>query len=45
MWEGQAQSLTDTTAPDADTASIATRLARALFTGFPGDTGRTIEVK
>jgi hypothetical protein len=45
IWEGQAQSLTDTTAPDADTQSIATRLARALFTGFPGDSGRTIEVK
>ena len=45
VWEGQAQSLTDTTAPDADTQSIANRLAQALFSGFPGDSGRTIEVK
>ena len=45
VWEGQAQSLTDTTAPDADTPSIAARLAQALFSGFPGDSGRTIEVK
>ncbi|NTS64846.1 hypothetical protein HRV97_06700 [Sphingomonas sp. HHU CXW] len=45
IWEGQAQSLTDTSAPSADTASIAQRLATALFTGFPGESGRTIEVK
>ncbi|MGJ3630006.1 hypothetical protein AB5I41_30340 [Sphingomonas sp. MMS24-JH45] len=45
VWEGQAELLTDTTAPDADTASIAARLATALFTGFPGESGRTIEVK
>lgn len=45
VWEGQAQSLTDTIAPDADTGSIAARLAAALFSGFPGESGRTIEVK
>ncbi|KQT32340.1 hypothetical protein ASG29_11090 [Sphingomonas sp. Leaf412] len=45
VWEGQAQSLTDTTSPDADTPSIAARLAGALFSGFPGDSGRTIEVR
>jgi len=45
IWEGQAQSLTDTSAPSADTASVAQRLATALFTGFPGESGRTIEVK
>lgn len=45
VWEGQAQSLTDADAPDADAASIASRLASALFTGFPGDSGRTIEVQ
>jgi hypothetical protein len=44
LWEGQAQSLTDLTAPESDTPAIAARLARALFTGFPGDSGRTIEV-
>ena len=45
VWEGQAQSLTDTTAPNADPNSIAQRLAHALFTNFPGESGRTIEVK
>ncbi len=44
IWEGQAQSLTDTSAPDANAGAIATRLARALFTDFPGESGRTIEV-
>lgn len=45
VWEGQAQSLTDTSAPNADVQSIAARLATALFTGFPGESGRTVEVK
>ncbi|WEK44160.1 MAG: hypothetical protein P0Y64_04860 [Candidatus Sphingomonas colombiensis] len=45
VWEGQAQSLTDTSAPNVDTQAIAGRLSRALFTGFPGESGRTIEVK
>ncbi|SEJ79470.1 protein of unknown function [Sphingomonas sp. OV641] len=44
VWEGQAQSLTDLSAPDADTGAVAARLARALFNGFPGESGRTIEV-
>lgn len=44
VWEGQAQSLTDVNAPDADAAAIATRLARGLFADFPGESGRTIEV-
>jgi hypothetical protein len=45
IWEGQAQSLTDTTAPNADSSSVATRLAAALFKDFPGESGRSIEVK
>lgn len=45
VWEGQAQSLTDTSAPDADANAVAARLAGALFQGFPGESGRTIEVK
>lgn len=45
VWEGQAQSLTDTSAPNADVQAISARLAHALFTGFPGESGRTIEVK
>lgn len=45
VWEGNAQSLTALDAPGADTTAVATRLANALFTGFPGESGRTIEVK
>ena len=46
IWEGSAQSLTDLSAPGgANTTAIANRLATALFTGFPGESGRTIEVK
>lgn len=45
IWEGQAQTLTDTSAPDADANSVATRLAGALFKDFPGDSGRTVTVK
>lgn len=45
VWEGQAQSLTDSSAPDADVPAIAARLAGALFKGFPGESGRTIDVK
>jgi hypothetical protein len=45
IWEGQAQSMTDAGAPDADPQAVAARLAGALFQGFPGESGRTIEVK
>ena len=45
IWEGQAQSLTDTSAPDADANAVAARLATALFKDFPGESGRTVEVK
>lgn len=45
VWEGQAQSLTDSSATDATTDAIARRLAAALFSGFPGQSGRTIQVK
>lgn len=45
IWEGQAQSMTDAGAPDADPQAVAGRLAAALFQGFPGESGRTIEVK
>ena len=44
LWEGQAQSMTDSRASDADATAIAARLAKGLFTGFPGDSGRTISV-
>ena len=45
VWEGSAQSVTDSSAPGADAGSIAARLADALFRDFPGESGRTIQVK
>lgn len=45
VWEGHAQTLTDLSAQTADANAEGARLAHALFLGFPGDSGRTIEVK
>ena len=42
VWEGQARVVEDSRAPRG---AVAEKLARALFTGFPGDSGRTIEVR
>lgn len=42
IWEGHARAVAARNAPEADTAE---KLARALFTGFPGESGRTIEVR
>lgn len=44
VWEGRARTMTDLSRPDATSAGVAQRLATALFAGFPGDSGRTIEV-
>ena len=41
IWEGKAQGVSDIKRADQQAA----RLARALFTGFPGQSGRTISVK
>ncbi|WP_267397574.1 MULTISPECIES: DUF4136 domain-containing protein [unclassified Sphingomonas] len=41
VWEGHAQGISDIKAADEQ----AGRLARALFTGFPGQSGRTISVR
>lgn len=41
IWEGRAQGVSDIKGADQQ----AGKLARALFTGFPGDSGRTITVK
>jgi hypothetical protein len=44
VWEGQAKTLTETRdGPTTD--ALATRLAHALFSGFPGESGRTVEVR
>ncbi len=45
VWEGRAHALADARGTDADAATQAQKLAVALFTGFPGESGRTIEVK
>lgn len=45
LWEGNARTLTDLRAPEATADGQARKLAAALFTGFPGESGRTIEVK
>jgi len=45
IWEGHAQSATDSEAPDAQSNAEAAKLAAAIFQGFPGESGRTITVK
>ncbi|RDE05006.1 hypothetical protein [Sphingomonas aracearum] len=45
VWEGRAQTSADVNAPQAQASAAAGRLAHALFLGFPGESGRTIEVK
>jgi len=45
VWEGSARAAADARRPEADTPALAQRLATALFTGFPGESGRTIEVR
>lgn len=45
IWEGTAQAVTDIKSPDATAEGQGRRLAAALFTGFPGESGRTIEVR
>lgn len=45
IWEGRAQTTADGDAPDAQAGAAAAKLSRALFQGFPGESGRTITVK
>jgi len=45
VWEGRAPSFADARKDDARTDIQADKLARALFMGFPGESGRTIQVK
>lgn len=45
IWEGQARAAADVRDPASQTDALARRLARALFTDFPGQSGRTIEVR
>lgn len=45
LWEGRAGFSASTNSEFADRPAAAARLADALFTGFPGQSGETIEVK
>jgi len=45
IWEGRAQFSVKAGAPLAETQLAAGKLAEALFAGFPGESGETIEVK
>lgn len=45
VWEGRAQSRAIGVVGNAVADKLAPKLATALFTGFPGESGRTIEVK
>jgi hypothetical protein len=45
VWEGQSRGSSDTRSVEATADGQAHKLAAALFTGFPGQSGRTIEVK
>lgn len=45
LWEGRARFAASTNSNYADTQAAATKLAGALFGGFPGQSGETIEVR
>lgn len=45
VWEGHAHTVADLRSPASDTPAMADKLATAMFAGFPGQSGRTIEVK
>ena len=45
VWEGHARGVDDPGRRGATEGAFADRLASALFTGFPGESGRTISVR
>lgn len=45
LWEGRARFTVRASSPLADTQLGAARLAEALFQGFPGQSGETVEVR
>jgi len=45
LWEGRASFAVRASSPLADTTLGAGKMAEALFKGFPGQSGETIEVK
>jgi hypothetical protein len=45
IWEGRAMTEAKGQSPDASPQAAVSKLAHAMFTGFPGESGRTITVK
>jgi hypothetical protein len=45
LWEGRASATATSNSPMADPAATSDRMARALFNGFPGVSGETIQVE
>ena len=45
VWVGHAQGAADMSTMAATTSAMADKLAGAMFAGFPGESGRTIEVR
>lgn len=45
IWEGRAENEVDARSREAQPAALADKMARALFRGFPGESGRTISVR
>ena len=45
VWEGRAETSARVGTPQADLQEAVRHLAQAMFTGFPGESGRTIVVK
>ncbi len=44
LWEGRAENSAKSNAPAAQPGLAAEKLARALFSGFPGESGKTITI-
>lgn len=44
LWEGRAQTEAPSNAPSAQPGLAAEKLSRALFEGFPGESGKTVLV-
>jgi hypothetical protein len=45
LWEGRASGYATSNSPLSDPAATSDRMAQALFSGFPGESGETIEVR
>lgn len=45
IWEGHVRTIADAASTQAGSGEVAQRLAGALFAGFPGQSGRSIEVR